>query len=532
MISFKIADQDWEFKQIHKLNYETFVEEIPQHQSNNEKALVDKFHEENNYIICLKDNSVAGMIAVRDKRPFSLDQKLQNLDEFIPGHSSVCELRLLSIKQGERNRKIIMGLFRYLAEFCEDMKYDLAIISATTKQERLYKTLGFKSFGPLVGTNGARFQPMYLTPGSYFNFKKSTKVLTGDKNGIQKNEKILLQPGPVKVKKEVEEAFRTEPLSHRSAEFKKILEDTRKRLCSLTNSNFAQVLMGSGTHANDQVAAQLSLLGGKGLILLNGEFGDRLTDHAKRFNLDFNTVEKNWGDTFDYDDIASKLDQDSYNWLWFVHCETSTGVLNELEALKKICGPRDVMLCADCISSLGAVETDLDGVYLASGASGKALAAYPGLSIVFHEKEIKPSNSIPRYLDLGYYINNEGVPFTLSSNLLYALNKSLELIDITKNRDFASGCSRVIRDRLKELNLKVINPEPVSSPSVVTFKLDDKQSSLEVGEKLEKQNVFLSYRSNYLSEKNLLQFAFMGEYDYKDIEQSADALENILLRPF
>ena len=128
--------------------------------------------------------------------------------------------------------------------------------------------------------------------------------------------------------------------------------------------------MGSGTHANDQVAAQLSLLEGKGLVLFNGEFGLRLTDHAKRFNLDFNKVEKDWGDTFDYDDIASKLDQDSYRWLWFVHCETSTGVLNELETLKKIRGPRKVLLCADCISSLGAVETDLGGVYLADAPEG------------------------------------------------------------------------------------------------------------------------------------------------------------------
>jgi len=48
MLNFKIADQEWEFNEIHKLNYETFVEEIPQHKANSEKYLVDKFHEENN----------------------------------------------------------------------------------------------------------------------------------------------------------------------------------------------------------------------------------------------------------------------------------------------------------------------------------------------------------------------------------------------------------------------------------------------------------------------------------------------------
>ena len=129
MLRFKVADQDWEFKEVHKLNYETFVEEIPQHGANQEKTLVDKFHKENNYIICVKEDKLAGMIAVRDKRPFSLDLKLDNLKEYIPGHSSICELRLLSIKKGERNRKVIKGLFQYLASYCEQMKYAHGISS-------------------------------------------------------------------------------------------------------------------------------------------------------------------------------------------------------------------------------------------------------------------------------------------------------------------------------------------------------------------------------------------------------------------
>ena len=42
------------FLQIHQLNYKTFVEEIPQHQQNTEKMLVDKFHNKNKYIIAMK----------------------------------------------------------------------------------------------------------------------------------------------------------------------------------------------------------------------------------------------------------------------------------------------------------------------------------------------------------------------------------------------------------------------------------------------------------------------------------------------
>ena len=46
-LQFKIATEDWEFEAIHRLNYKTFVEEIPQHEQNAEERLVDKFHAEN-----------------------------------------------------------------------------------------------------------------------------------------------------------------------------------------------------------------------------------------------------------------------------------------------------------------------------------------------------------------------------------------------------------------------------------------------------------------------------------------------------
>ncbi|MFB6589138.1 GNAT family N-acetyltransferase, partial [Bacillus thuringiensis] len=50
---YKVADQDWEFESIHKLNYKTFVEEIPQHEETKDRFRIDRFHEENTYIICL-----------------------------------------------------------------------------------------------------------------------------------------------------------------------------------------------------------------------------------------------------------------------------------------------------------------------------------------------------------------------------------------------------------------------------------------------------------------------------------------------
>src|SRR5689334_21188272 len=96
---FKLASEGWEFEQIHRLNYRTFVEEIPQHQQSPTHRLVDKFHAENSYLICLCEGKMEGMLAVRGQRPFSLDHKLEHLDTFLPPGRTICEIRLLAVEK-------------------------------------------------------------------------------------------------------------------------------------------------------------------------------------------------------------------------------------------------------------------------------------------------------------------------------------------------------------------------------------------------------------------------------------------------
>jgi hypothetical protein len=175
-LTFKIAGEAWEFEKIHQLNYRTFVEEIPQHPSNPEQTLVDKFHSENTYLICLHGDCLLGMVAVRDQRPFSLDGKLDNLDSYLPPHRSVCEIRLLAVEKDRRSPRVFQGIMRMLAQYGDGRGYDLAVMSGTVRQLRLYGQLGFVSFGPLVGTLQAQYQPMYLTLNAYQQLKETSKA--------------------------------------------------------------------------------------------------------------------------------------------------------------------------------------------------------------------------------------------------------------------------------------------------------------------------------------------------------------------
>ena len=167
-LRFKIADTEAEFEAIHRLNYRTFVEEIPQHPANAERRLVDRFHAQNTYLICLAASQLAGMLALRTERPFSLDGKLPDLDAYLPRGGRTGEVRLLAIEPERRGSAVMAGLARLLEHECFARGLDMLIVSATTRQRRLYRHFGFEPFGPLVGREGAWFQPMRLGRERFF----------------------------------------------------------------------------------------------------------------------------------------------------------------------------------------------------------------------------------------------------------------------------------------------------------------------------------------------------------------------------
>ena len=162
-LEFKFAAEDWEFGLIHELNYRTFVEEIPQHGPVDSHRLIDKFHAENTYLICLCGRELVGMLALRGQRPFSLDGKIAELDSYLPSGRSVCEVRLLAVERRFRSGKVLRGLLALLWRFFVQNGYDLAVISGTLGQAKLYRHLGFTAFGPVVGSGRALFRPMFLT---------------------------------------------------------------------------------------------------------------------------------------------------------------------------------------------------------------------------------------------------------------------------------------------------------------------------------------------------------------------------------
>ncbi len=504
----KIASEDWEFAEIHRLNHQTFAEEIGQHPTAPDSRLVDRFHADNTYVVAIAGQRIVAMLALRSIRPFSLDSKLPDLDRYLPPNRHTCELRLLAVTPERRSTSLVAALFAETWRHIIETGYDLAIISAYVPQLKLYRHLGFEPFGPLVGSPPVLFQPMMLTLERFV--PQAPPVFARWAETTAARGRYL--PGPVVVHADVRAAFNDEPQSHRSDAFLTRLDLVASSLRRLTGARHVAILLGTGTLANDVIASQLALLGEPGLILTNGEFGDRLVDHARRARLSFDVMARAWGQPFELDDVASRLAASPRpGWLWFVHCETSTGVLNDLEAIGRLCRAHGTRLCVDAISAIGTTAGDLSSAYLASGVSGKGIGACPGLAFVFHDHDVAPApHALPRVFDLGLYASEHGVPFTQSSNLASALDAALQRLDLPARTETLVELAGWLRHRLTRLGFDLVGHDASPAPGVVTIALPRDISSIDVAAALEQAGCDIGARSRYLLERNWIQIALMG----------------------
>ncbi|HPU55032.1 MAG TPA: aminotransferase class V-fold PLP-dependent enzyme, partial [Verrucomicrobiota bacterium] len=393
-----------------------------------------------------------------------------------------------------------------------------------------YQHLGFVPFGPVVGTGEAQFQPMYITLETFETTAR--EFLRSSPSRSFQPSAVNFLPGPVAVRREVRRAFEQAPESHRADVFMKDFAAAQKTLTELVRARHVQLFLGSGTLANDVIAGQISLLGERGVVLNNGEFGSRLVDHARRFRLEFETVEAAWGKPIPLTEVRKALERSPKpGWLWCTHCETSTSVLNDLDQLKALCAEFETRLCLDCISTIGTMPLDLTGVYLASGSSGKGLRSYPGISMVFHHHDVAPEpERLPRYLDLGYYARQQGVPFTFSSNLLHALHAATKHVDWEKRFRDIVDLSAFLRQRLIELGFQLVGSDAVTSPAVVTIAVPPDGSSTQMAKSLQEAGYLISYNSEYLQKRNWVQICLMGECTREKVVSLLNAIQRVVRR--
>jgi aspartate aminotransferase-like enzyme len=334
-------------------------------------------------------------------------------------------------------------------------------------------------------------------------------------------------PGPVALARDVRDAFQRAPASHRGEEFIARVAHVRRALCELTRAPHAALLVGTGTLANDAVAAQLRHSAGPGLILANGEFGERLIDHAVRWQLQFTSLHQAWGQPFEREHLSAVVQGRRPRWIWAVLSETSTGVLNSMADLKSLSAAIGADLCLDAVSAIGLQSVDLAGVRFATAVSGKGLAAYPGLAVVLHDGRLAPLGAVPSCLDLAAYEAADGVPYTHSSNLVAALECALRAPWPDKFQRVARACAG-LRAGLRTVGLAPFAADAVAMPGIVTVPLPAHAGAVATGYTLRRQGLEVAFQSGYLQRRNWLQICLMGQFDDAALARVPQALSDAM----
>jgi alanine-glyoxylate transaminase/serine-glyoxylate transaminase/serine-pyruvate transaminase len=167
----------------------------------------------------------------------------------------------------------------------------------------------------------------------------------------------------------------------------------------------------SGTGSAGLEAIMMNLLepGDEALVVVNGYFGQRVAELARRAGASLRTIESPPGEVADLARVEKLLREKRAHVLAFVHVETTTGACQAAREMAQLGRQYDALVAMDCVTSLGGMPIEIDawGIDAAGSCSQKCLGAPPGLGPITlgprAMARIKARKHSPStwYLDLG-----------------------------------------------------------------------------------------------------------------------------------
>lgn len=254
---------------------------------------------------------------------------------------------------------------------------------------------------------------------------------------------MLMGPGPSCVPEAVYAAMARPTIGHLDPRFLEIMEEIKASLRDVMQTRNHLTLPISGTGSAGMEAAFVNLVepGDRVLVLVNGVFGQRMTDVAKRLRGEVDTLEFPWGTPVLVDAVRDQLAKKDYRIVAIVHAETSTGVCNPVAEVGQLVRSTGALYLVDTVTSLGGMPVSMDAWncdVLYSGTQ-KCLSCPPGLApLSFSERAAAKLSSrtdkVPNwYLDLSMIIKywqgaSRVYHHTAPINMLYGLYQALRCI--------------------------------------------------------------------------------------------------------
>ncbi|NXV30193.1 SPYA protein, partial [Rissa tridactyla] len=307
-------------------------------------------------------------------------------------------------------------------------------------------------------------------------------------------ERLLLGPGPSNVPPRILAAGGRQLLGHMHPEVLQVMDEIKAGIQYAFQTQNRLTLAISGTGHCAMEAAFLNLLehGDTVLVAVNGIWGQRAADIARRLGMLGTAGQHCPGDGHFPLCFMQGLVRHKPSVLFITHGESSTGVLQPLEGLGKLCHRHGCLLLVDAVASLGGApifmdQQEIDVLY---SGSQKVLNAPPGSAPISfsnqaREKMLRRKTKPPSfYLDMGWLANYwgcDGEPrryhHTAPINSFFSLREGLAMLaelglESSWERHRAN-CAQLCKG-LSDLGLELfVKEEKARLPTITTIRVPE-----------------------------------------------------------
>jgi aspartate aminotransferase-like enzyme len=350
----------------------------------------------------------------------------------------------------------------------------------------------------------------------------------------------LFTPGPTTIPPSVLQAMNRQPLYHKSDEFKQLFKRVQAGLQYVFHTReYVLPLSSSGTGAGEAVMMALHKAGDTVLVLNNGRFARRWC--AMLIKLGVNVINAAIADTesFSSEYINSIDDFTNISAVWILHCETSTGSLNDIQnIIKSIRQKTDALICVDAVSTLGAQECRMDawGIDALISCSQKGLMTPPGLGFVALSgrawKVAEHNTSDSYYFDLIHArasLEKHLSAFTPAVGLLMGLDVALHLLRSEGMEHVFQRHAEnavIMRAGLQKLEFPLFPQHPSNSLTVIRTK---RAQEIILG--LKKKHGIIVAEGQDRLHGEIIRIGHMGYYTRQNVLDFLSAFQDVAEHP-
>jgi alanine-glyoxylate transaminase/serine-glyoxylate transaminase/serine-pyruvate transaminase len=200
-------------------------------------------------------------------------------------------------------------------------------------------------------------------------------------------DRLLLGPGPSPVPDAVLDAQARPVVGHLDPWFLEVMDQVAAMLRAVMRTEHRLTFPVSGTGSAGMETAIVNVVepGDTVVVGVNGVFGGRLADTARRAGAEVVALEEPWGRIVPPDRVAEALAaHPDARAVALVHAETSTGAHQPLAEVGDLLADTPTLFVVDAVTSLGGVPLEVDEwhVDVAYAGTQKCLSVPPGLAPV------------------------------------------------------------------------------------------------------------------------------------------------------